>query len=448
MRYNLDTTANHRKSVTVSGVPFALRRYTPVFHQSLIAVADLPTDTHTLKMDNGTTYNLHRSTGDLLATPLPLHEGHLRPGSVYPLQRSILDVNFRRVRCMTVTGSTGFIGGTILTQLIARRAAIGKNPGAALPQGEAYWLIQTILRRKTAEVDAERERMLREQGVDVVTFTDGLDDDAGLVRALAYTDVCIHAAEGSDHVAGAKSILRGLEKAKMESGCLGWMIHTSGVGVIMDDAKGADVKARVWDDAGEPPLDSLFEADAPHRDVDLVVSRAMRTMDIGGVVIVIPPLVTGRGTGLFKKVSNQLPTLISIAANRRVAGYQGEGASIWSWVHVSDLAAFYVHHLLDRVLMDDAPRGENGYLFAEAGDKSWKEMAEHIKESMRLRGLHEDWGPTSFTEEELKAFGMHPRYFSSNARCRGSIARRWGWAPQHLDFGACVESDVEYICRK
>ncbi|KAJ3118794.1 hypothetical protein HDU96_008518 [Phlyctochytrium bullatum] len=229
-----------------------------------------------------------------------------------------------------LTGATGYIGGEVLSQLLQHRS-----------QGEP-WIIHCIIRDEAGN----KSSILKDLGVDLVTVFESLDDVQTLKAALKDTDILLHCADGCDHPPSAKAILEGLSEAR-KNGRLGWLIHTSGVGVVMDDSLGGTDDPSSDEDRGAWGADKVYRDDdpdsvnqlpdsQPHRDVDLIVSDPDSDAAKNGVksIIVIPPLVYGVATGPFKKTSSQVPRLIQLSIKRKNAVYCGHGRGRWSHVHV------------------------------------------------------------------------------------------------------------------
>ncbi|KAI8841696.1 hypothetical protein BC829DRAFT_402338 [Chytridium lagenaria] len=301
---------------------------------------------------------------------------------------------------ITCTGATGkvFIGGEILSQVLHHRS-----------QGEP-WSIHCIIRD---DATATKSTHLKSLGVDRITVFESLDDVDTLSAALHDTDILLHGADGSDHPESAKAILRGLTVAK-KNGRLGWFIHTSGVGVVMDDGWGGVEEVGMWPDKvfrdDDPDSVNALPDSQPHRDVDLIVSDPESEAALCGVktVIVVPPLVYGVATGQWKKTSSQVPRLIELAIRRKNAVFCGTGKARWSHVHV-----------------------KVSYLFPESGCHEWADLSHAIASVLHARGLvHSPDAMSCAREPELSECfksAMSRRYYTSNAVTSAVRLREWGW---------------------
>jgi uncharacterized protein YbjT (DUF2867 family) len=104
------------------------------------------------------------------------------------------------------TGATGYIGGSVLQQLLVH------------PQAASFDII-------SYSRNAERAQKLeREFGVKSVLGT--LDDVQKIEDTAAAADVVFHFADSADHLASAQAIIRGLKRKHAESGQIPIYIHT------------------------------------------------------------------------------------------------------------------------------------------------------------------------------------------------------------------------------
>ncbi|KAH9887370.1 NAD-P-binding protein [Cubamyces lactineus] len=339
-----------------------------------------------------------------------------------------------------LTGATGYVGGSVLQRLLDHPKADTFN-------------ISVIVR------NAVKAKVLQSKfGVNAVV---GTHQDLDKLEALAENaHVVFHCAD-SDDLPAAKAILSGLKKRYAKLGDLPILIHTSGVGVLTDEATSTGLFATetIYSDLNVEQLKSIPPT-AIHREVDLAIMEA----DEQGHVrahIVLPSTIYGLAQGsLFDAgVSNphsiQIPSLIKAALQRKQAGMVGQGKAIWPDVHIGDVAALYVL-LLDAVLNDPAKIGHGweGFYFAENGEHSWYQVQRAIGEALIKRGITQDPEPTPFTTEELaKYFGSEAvgRYYSgSNARCRAERSRSIGWKPRYTteDMLRSVEAEMAVVLKE
>lgn len=98
------------------------------------------------------------------------------------------------------------------------------------------------------------------------------------------------------------------------------------------------------------------------------------------------PLVYGRGTGYFKKASQQIPLMIGNTIKAGRSEYIAPGTATVGHVHVIDLARLF-ETVLSRSLIDpELPAGRNGFFFANTGRHTWAEVAEAIAKAGHALG--------------------------------------------------------------
>lgn len=98
------------------------------------------------------------------------------------------------------------------------------------------------------------------------------------------------------------------------------------------------------------------------------------------------PLVYGRGTGYFKKGSQQIPLMIGNTIKAGRSEYITPGTATVGHVHVTDLASLF-ETVLARSLSDPSlPAGKNGFFFANTGKHTWGEVAKAIAKAGHTLG--------------------------------------------------------------
>jgi nucleoside-diphosphate-sugar epimerase len=136
----------------------------------------------------------------------------------------------------------------------------------------------------------------------------------------------------------------------------------------------------------------------------------------------------------FGRLSIQMPILTRSAIKQGVAGHVGAGASVWSTVHVKDLARGYLT-LLEH--MQSAPASEfldNPYFFCEStGDNepSWRDIAVVVGKGLHAVGRISDPEPKTIaleTYHDIKGPATSG-LLGMNARSRATRLRKLGWQP-------------------
>ncbi|CAI0651163.1 unnamed protein product [Colletotrichum noveboracense] len=199
---------------------------------------------------------------------------------------------------LLITGATGYIGGTVLTQLL----------NSTVPGINSLSFSALIRHQSQADI-------LAEKGIQSIMFN-GLDDTAIIRQAAADHDVIVHIAN-SFHKASAEAMLQGLHDRKAKTGKTGIFIHTSGTSNVADfpitkKYRGTRVFADKEDILSyEKSLD--LQEPYQNRSVDIFVAETGKRLGVDTYSI-WPPLVFGIGTGFFRTLSNgQLPMLMRLA---------------------------------------------------------------------------------------------------------------------------------------
>ncbi|KAF7344096.1 NAD-P-binding protein [Mycena venus] len=323
-----------------------------------------------------------------------------------------------------LTGATGYIGGTVLTRFLAH------------PRANTFRF--TVLVR-----DPKKAEVFKELGVKAVV---GSRSDVELVERLAsQADVVISIAD-CDDVGAAKATLQGLRK-RGASGTVPIFIHTSGAGVIFDDAKGMHSDATIYDDSDADQIETIAPTQK-HRDVDLLIIAA----DTEGMYSI--RLGTGHGTpcrlGRPEPSLNADPILVKAALDRGRAGMVGEEKNIWHNVEIHELADLYIT-LYDKIVADpDTGHGRNGFYFGESGEHSLYAVSKEIGTALVALKKSDSAEPMTFTQADLNKYFRGSSFLGSNSRCRATRARAFGWKPTKStsDMLASIRPEMEVVIKK
>ncbi|KAF8907377.1 NAD-binding protein [Gymnopilus junonius] len=330
-----------------------------------------------------------------------------------------------------MTGVTGFIGGSVLKNFLNH------------PDFSSFNI--TVLVRSPEKADK-----LKKLGVNPVLGSH--DEEKVMVDVAAENDVVIAMAD-ADNFKAAQAVLKGLKKRYEKTKTVPILIHTSGTGVLADNAEGHSSTETIYDDSNPDQIESLPDS-RPHRNVDLEILRA----DKEGYVrthIVLPSTIWGFATGVLadqgiqNRFSIQVPQLIRASLNRRRGGMVGEGRNIWPDVDVNDVAELYVV-LFNAIRAGNNPaigHGRDGFYFGENGEHTLYEVGKAISVALVQLGLSEYSEPSTFTKEEINEYLEGSTYLGSNSRCRGRRSRAIGWKPTKTkeDFLASIKPEVEVI---
>jgi nucleoside-diphosphate-sugar epimerase len=187
----------------------------------------------------------------------------------------------------------------------------------------------------------------------------------------------------------------------------------------------------------------------PQRTSDIVTVESGLEMGVP-THIIMPPTIYGVGTGLFNKLSIQVPTLIRTALKLGHAVVVGEGKSTWDYVHVADLAKLYELLVLKIIAGEEIPSGEKGIIFAGTGRYQWIELSRGIADALfkvgaiKTKGIEyldiptaaEKLGSRDVLVTEL---GFASKYVviefrncinTNSSRTQSDIGHELGWMPQ------------------
>ena len=240
-----------------------------------------------------------------------------------------------------ITGSTGYIGGSLAKFLVDE----GYN---------VYGLVRDI-----KKVDS-----LSNLGIKPVLGT--LEDKEVLSEYAKKSDVVINAAD-SDHRLSVDTFINALR----DTGKV--FLHTSGSSVIGDDAEGQYLSKHVFKD--DDPFTPI-KIREKRAEINQLVRKSGIEEGIRAMVIT-PPMIYGNALGLPAK-SDQLPKLISKSKEKSAGVYIGKGSNCWSNIHIKDLLRLYL------LAFNKGPSG--AMFFAESGEQTFLEIALAISKALGFNG--------------------------------------------------------------
>ncbi|KAH6603780.1 nad dependent epimerase dehydratase family [Trichoderma cornu-damae] len=274
-----------------------------------------------------------------------------------------------------LTGATGYIGGSVLTQLLNSTHPDIKN------------FSYTVLVRKPEHVE-----YYKSLGITPILF-ENLDQAELLKKAAAGNDIVINTASATSSN-GARALIEGLVERKKIAGEPVWFIHTSGTSSIANRPV-----SKIYTQEGAPfefndktqdihsyELKREEHEKYPQRTCDIAVVTAGEKFDVP-TYILMSPTIYGTGTGVFKKRSIQVPFLARRALNKGYAEYIGDGTGVWDHAHIDDTAKLY-ELLLEKLFAHaDVPSGRRGIYFAGNGRHSWKQVSDGIARAGYAAGV-------------------------------------------------------------
>ncbi|KAL6800911.1 hypothetical protein GGI42DRAFT_327151 [Trichoderma sp. SZMC 28013] len=332
-----------------------------------------------------------------------------------------------------ITGAAGYIGGSLVVGLLSGES-VKFSPGN----------IHVLVRSE------EQAGHFTSLGVNAVQCS-LLDEDkiTGIVLEK-NVDIIIHCASSLDPNL-AYPLISALQKRRQATGKDTYFIHTAGMGAFS--------KETGWPHGPVKDTDPVFELEkkVPEQDafpvtrVSVAITEFAQKLNVTSF-IVFPPLVYGRGTGPYKKLSVQVPGLIrAFIAQKVVYKFDYEGR--WPAAHISDVVDYYLL-LIELIIQGKPPQsGEKGYYFAATHYLSWWEISEGLAKSLHARGLVKEPIPAVWPSVELaeKALGFPSPYvqvaFSSSPQ--GIADKRYaiGWEPKWNapDFFKIIDDEVQSV---
>jgi nucleoside-diphosphate-sugar epimerase len=296
----------------------------------------------------------------------------------------------------------GYIGHNILDQLLA----------AGYPV--------TVLVRQPSQASSFEKSGAK-------TILGSLSNLELLTAQTAQHEITINTAN-SDDLPGIQALLEGVRQ-RVQAGLSSIFIHTSGTGALEDGAVGMYKNEKIYRDDIPGEMDNISPLSF-HQHVDIPIRQAAREFgDKAKVAIILPPFVYGWNAA-HNRHSFALKAFVRFALKHGFAGFVGEGANIWSVVHIADLGCAYMTLLEYMEKSAGSIFSENPYFFVENGSEvTMLEVAETVGRTLYdMRKI-----PTpevkAFTESDYMdvAGPMTPRGLGCNSRSRAIRLKELGW---------------------
>lgn len=276
-----------------------------------------------------------------------------------------------------LTGATGFIGTAVVTELIAAgHQVIGMTRSDAGAQ---------------ALIDA---------GAEVHRGT--LEDLDSLRSGAAKADGIIHTAFDHDF----SRFVENCEKDRRAIAALGPVLAGSDRPLVITSGTGMGSGQH-----GEPATEDVFNTAHPNpRIASEMAGNELLEAGVNVSVMRLPQVHNPLRQGLISP-------LVSIARDKGVVAYVGEGRNRWPAGHLSDVARLYV------LAVEAAERGARYHAVAEEGVSS-REIAESLGRGLKLPVV-------SIAPEEAAAhFGWMAMFVSLDMPASSAwTQKRMGWHP-------------------
>lgn len=122
------------------------------------------------------------------------------------------------------------------------------------------------------------------------------------------------------------------------------------------------------------------------RTTDITVVETGEALDVTTYVI-MAPTIYGQGTGPFNHYSIQLPAMIADAVKSGAVSVVLDGKTIWSHIHVQDVAGLHLTLLRHICTDSQIPCGRKGIYFCETGEHSHLEFSELLAKAAQELGV-------------------------------------------------------------
>ncbi|KAK0616314.1 NAD dependent epimerase/dehydratase family protein [Immersiella caudata] len=332
-----------------------------------------------------------------------------------------------------LTGATGFIGGTVLTTLLA-------SPSESLKTHP----ITILLRSSSAAATLTATYGDRVKPI----LYSGLDDTEKTTSVASSHDIVINCTLGY-HAPSGLALIRGLAQRKVTTGQPVWYIHTSGTSNLGDRPVSGKYLHSPADRSFNDATDDIYTYEKTREAASPYPQRTaeLAAIDLGlelsvSTLIIMSPLIYGIGTGLFNKMSVQIPAMVRMALMTGRSIVLGPGSGMWDHVHVEDTAALYrvvIEAIAERG-GEGVPTGKRGILFGGNGLHSWREVAQGVADACFEAGKIADRTVVSVSIADVAEAAaaelngimdgdIMEAGFASNSRTVATVGRKLGWAP-------------------
>ncbi|KAF5857192.1 hypothetical protein ETB97_006150 [Aspergillus alliaceus] len=254
--------------------------------------------------------------------------------------------------------------------------------------------------------------------------------------------VIIHAGAGW-HTPSAKALITGQGTRKTRTGYPAHYIQISGT-LNLSDRPHTDEYTDTHLFTDEEDIYSFEKyresrETHPPRATDIAVIETGEAVGVATYLTIMAPTIFGQGTGPFNRYSMQLPSMMADALNSGIVSVIEQGNTVWSHVHIEDLASLFIVLLKQICTGVTIPSGRKGIYFCETGEHSHREFSERLATAANELGVFPSSDVKEITLEEAAeklvfGGGLNAELgYASNARTKAILGRKSGWMPLHGD---------------
>lgn len=324
-----------------------------------------------------------------------------------------------------VVGATGYIGGTILSQLAG-------NP--------KYRLTAVV---RTPE-DAESLRTHHSSLVRVITAECFAREV--LVRAARLADVVIYACRNTQD--GIDALMEGLaSKPGRDSGHAktgkGVFIMLSAIISLVNPQALAlgELSGQVFSDVDNAKDILNLPTTNWHVSQEQEFLRKGRQSEVTAVVVSLP-FALGNGTGAVRRMSFAHQFMRATAEMGRPF-VLGKGLNRWSWCSVHDIARA-IDFLIPRLRMVQDP-DQNQYFYLSSGDFTVRDEAMAIGKTIGL-GYEDDVVELKY-DQFKELMPELPALWGVSCRVQADRLRNAGWQPEDKDWVSLLNDAWALVAR-
>lgn len=346
-------------------------------------------------------------------------------------------------KTLFLTGATGYVGGTLLTQLLR----LSPQPFSSI----------TCLVR-TAEQASKLSAAYATTTPTVRTLQGTLDDHDLLVSEAAKAHVVINTAN-TDH-AGIFSLLSGVQHTTLSlpAGSKPLLIQISGTGSVVDPTipRGVNNPRKISD------RDDMAEIlDWPENRIHIPIEKKLYPLADAAAVrllVLAPGQIFGAGEGLFQRDNKFGVILYDEFVRLRQAFYmKPAGEASWGWSSVRDVSRGIVFAMLEALGSDPVTTGgkecrlgfgSKGFYFIGTSEVSFRARVESAARRLHAKGLLDSDVPREYSEAEIR--GLSPNPFlpllvGSSSRYSADRLADLGFVPEDTDWRVLMEEEGRWV---
>jgi nucleoside-diphosphate-sugar epimerase len=285
-----------------------------------------------------------------------------------------------------VTGASGWIGSAVVPELLgAGHEVVG-----------------------LARSEASAQRL---EAAGATVWRGDVDDPHGLATAAAESDGVIHLAFQHEIAFGGNFAAASAADRRAVEAMGAALSDSDRPFVLASGLLGMKAGRVATEDDGLVPSPEARSNPAGYRAATALLTLSLRGVGVRSSVLRFPPTVHGDGDNGF------VATFVSIARQRGVAGYVGDGTNRWPAVHRSDAAR------LARLALESAPAGSVLHAVGDEG-VPFREIAEAMGRHLGI--------PTASVDQADAGehFGPLAHFVALDSPATAAITRDLlGWEP-------------------